>query len=160
MPFSHLDHALRTASVLRAQAPEDQELTVAGLVHDIGHLLPGVGDAEHAEAGAGAVRAALGDRVAGLVGLHVEAKRYLVARQNTYSGTLAADSAASLALQGGPMQPFEQIAFERLPYARDALLLRRADEGGKVDELVVLGLSDWMPIVRSVSQSALKIAGN
>ena len=160
MRFSHLDHALRTASVLRAQSPKDKELIVAGLVHDIGHLVPGVGDVEHADAGADVVRAALGERVAGLVGLHVEAKRYLVARQDTYGGTLAADSVASLALQGGPMQPLEQIAFERLPYARDALLLRRADEGGKVDGLVVLGLGDWMPIVRSVSQSGRKIAGN
>ena len=49
MPFSHLDHALQTAAVLRARAPGDQELAVAGLVHDVGHLLPGVGDAEHAE---------------------------------------------------------------------------------------------------------------
>ena len=115
MPFSHLDHALQTASVLRARAPGDQELAVAGLVHDVGHLLPGVGDAEHAQAGADAVRAALGERVAGLVGLHVEAKRYLVARQDTYRETLAPDSVASLALQGGPMQPEEQDAFGRLP---------------------------------------------
>jgi predicted HD phosphohydrolase len=157
MPFSHLDHALQTASVLRAQAPEDEELAVAGLVHDVGHLLAGVGDAEHAEAGAEAVRAALGERVAGLVGLHVEAKRYLVARQGTYGGTLAADSVASLALQGGPMQPLEQIAFERLPYAQDALVLRRADESAKVDGLVVLGLSEWMPIVRRISQSTRAI---
>jgi predicted HD phosphohydrolase len=151
MPFTHLDHALQTASVLRAQFPEDPELAVAGLVHDIGHLLEGVGDAEHAEVGAAAVRVALGERVAGLVGLHVEAKRYLVARQVTYGGTLAADSVASLALQGGPMSPDEQAAFEQLPHARDALLLRRADEGGKVDGLVVGGLSDWMPLVRRVS---------
>jgi predicted HD phosphohydrolase len=157
MPFSHLDHALQTAAVLRSRAPGDQELVVAGLVHDVGHLLPGVGDAEHAQAGADAVRAALGERVAGLVGLHVEAKRYLVARQATYGGTLAADSVASLALQGGPMEPGEQDVFERLPFAQDALLLRQADESGKVDGLVVLGLSDWMPIVRDVSQSARKI---
>ncbi len=160
MPFSQLDHALQTASALRAQAPEDEELAVAGLVHDVGHLLAGVGDAEHAQAGAAAVRAALGERVAGLVGLHVEAKRYLVARQGTYGGTLAADSVASLALQGGPLQPLEQIAFERLPYAQDALLLRRADESGKVDGLAVLGLGDWMPIVRRVSLSARKIPGS
>lgn len=86
MPFSHLDHALQTASVLRTQFPDDPELAVAGLVHDIGHLLDGVGDAEHAEAGAAAVRGALGERVAGLVGLHVAAKRYLVARQAAVRG--------------------------------------------------------------------------
>jgi predicted HD phosphohydrolase len=154
MPFSQLDHALQTASVLRAQAPEDQELAVAGLVHDVGHLLAGVGDVDHADAGAAAVRVALGERVAGLVGLHVAAKRYLVARQGSYGGTLAADSVASLARQGGPMPPIEQSAFERLRYARDALVLRRADESGKVEGLVVLGLGDWMPIVRRVAQSA------
>jgi predicted HD phosphohydrolase len=85
------------------------------------------------------------------VGLHVEAKRYLVARQVTYGGTLAADSVASLALQGGPMSPDEQGAFEQLPNAREALLLRRADESGKVDGLVVGGLGDWMSLVRRLS---------
>jgi len=63
MSFTHLDHALQTASVLRAQFPDDPELAVAGLVHDIGHLIEGVGDAEHAVAGAAAVRVALGERV-------------------------------------------------------------------------------------------------
>jgi predicted HD phosphohydrolase len=156
MPFSHLDHALQTAAVLREQVPHDPELAVAGLVHDIGHLLPGVGDAEHAEAGASAVRAALGERVAGLVGLHVAAKRYLVARQEAYGGALAADSVASLALQGGPMSADELAAFERQPSFDDAITLRRADESGKVDGLVVRGLAEWMPIVRQVADQAAK----
>jgi predicted HD phosphohydrolase len=154
MPFSHLDHALQTAAVLRAQVPDDLELSVAGLVHDIGHLLAGAGDAEHASAGADAVRGALGERVAELVGLHVEAKRYLVARQHAYGGTLAADSVASLARQGGPMSAAEQTAFERLPDAQDALALRRADESGKVDGLAVVDLADWIPLMRRVSSSA------
>jgi predicted HD phosphohydrolase len=154
MPFSHLDHALQTAAVLRAQVPDDLELAVAGLVHDIGHLLTGVGDAEHAQAGADAVRGALGERVAGLVGLHIEAKRYLVARQDAYGGTLAADSVASLARQGGPMSAAELAAFERLPEAQDALTLRRADESGKVDGLAVGSLTDWIPLMRRVSDAA------
>jgi predicted HD phosphohydrolase len=153
MPFTHLDHALQTAAVLAQRVPDDPELAVAGLVHDIGHLLPGVGDAEHAEAGEAAVRAALGERVARLVGLHVEAKRYLVARQATYGDELAADSVASLALQGGPMTSDEQERFDRLPYASDALMLRRADESGKVDGLVVPGLEHWMTTVRQLVQS-------
>jgi predicted HD phosphohydrolase len=140
MPFTHLEHALQTAAVLRQEFPDDIELAVAGLVHDIGHLLPGVGDAEHADAGAEAVRAVLGEDVAGPVGLHVEAKRYLVARQGAYSDDLAPDSVASLALQGGPMSTDEQRAFERLPHAQRALDLRRADERGKVDGLEVAGL--------------------
>ena len=150
MPFTHLDHALRTAAVLRQEFPDDIELAVAGLVHDIGHLLPGVGDAEHAEVGAESVRVALGERVAGPVGLHVEAKRYLVARQEAYAQELASDSVASLALQGGPMSAEEQQYFERLPHARRALDLRRADERGKVDGLEVAGLGEWMELVRAL----------
>jgi predicted HD phosphohydrolase len=150
MPFTHLDHALQTAAVLRQEFPDDIELAVAGLVHDIGHLLPGVKDAEHAEVGAESVRVALGERVAGPVGLHVEAKRYLVARQEAYAQELASDSVASLALQGGPMSAEEQQYFERLPHARRALDLRRADERGKVDGLEVAGLGEWMELVRAL----------
>jgi predicted HD phosphohydrolase len=158
MPFSHLDHALQTAAVLEEQEPDDPELAVAGLVHDIGHLLAGVGDAEHADAGAAAVRPALGERVAELVGLHVAAKRYLVARQESYGGALAADSVASLALQGGPMSADESADFERLAYFEDAVTLRRADENGKIDGLLVRGLADWMPIVQQVADRAAKSA--
>jgi predicted HD phosphohydrolase len=147
---SQLEHALQTAAVLRQWAPGDDELTVAGLVHDIGHLLEGVGDAAHASAGAAAVREALGERVAGLVGLHVEAKRYLVATEGGYGGALAADSVASLALQGGPMSSDECAAFDQLVYAADAVVLRRADESGKVEGLVVDGLEVWMEVVWDV----------
>jgi predicted HD phosphohydrolase len=131
LSHTHLDHALHTAAVLRQLAPQDEELWVAGLVHDIGHLLPGVGDAEHAAAGAAAVREALGERVAALVGLHVEAKRYLVGSEATYGAVLAADSVASLATQGGPMSPEERAAFVATPHWADEVALRRADEGGK-----------------------------
>jgi predicted HD phosphohydrolase len=151
---SQLDHALQTAAVLRREAPGDDELAVAGLVHDIGHLLAGVGDAEHATAGAAAVRAALGERVAGLVGLHVEAKRYLVGSVGSYGGELAPDSVASLAQQGGPMTPREQSEFAALPRAADAVRLRRADENGKVDGLHVGGLEQWVAILRRVTPRA------
>jgi predicted HD phosphohydrolase len=147
---SQLDHALQTAALLRQEVPGDDELAVAGLVHDIGHLLPGVTDADHADAGARAVRDALGERVAGLVGLHVEAKRYLVASEGGYQGELAADSVASLATQGGPMSAGEQSAFRALPLAADAVVLRRADERAKVEGLELPGLDAWAPTLHRV----------
>src|ERR1700691_243776 len=79
IPVSQLDHALQTAALLAHLHPGDDELAAAGLVHDLGHLLPGGTDETHATDGARAVRRALGERVAGTVGLHVAAKRYLVA---------------------------------------------------------------------------------
>jgi predicted HD phosphohydrolase len=152
--LTQLDHARQTAAALRLEAPHDDELVVAGLVHDIGHLLVGVRDAEHATAGAAAVREALGERVAGLVGRHVEAKRYLVGGESSYGGRLSAESVTSLVAQGGPMAPAERAAFEADPGAADAIVLRRADEAAKVDGLVVEGLGEWMEVVRRVHAHA------
>jgi predicted HD phosphohydrolase len=138
-----LDHSLQTAAVLASQYPEDLELQVGGLVHDIGHLLSPLDDDQHGEIGADFVGPLLGERVAEMVRLHVEAKRYLVATDPTYFGVLAADSVASLALQGGAMTPSEVEEFAKLPHAHDAVTLRRADDQGKVVGLVVAPLSAW-----------------
>src|ERR1700677_144977 len=85
-----LDHSLQTAAVLRRSHPDDVELQIAGLVHDVGHMLrPGDDDA-HGELGAEFVQPVLGRRVADLVRLHVPAKRYLVTTEPGYRQTLDA----------------------------------------------------------------------
>ena len=95
-PPSSSDHALQTASRCSARAiPDDDELAVAGLVHDIGHLLPGGSD-ENTPSGGGRGAAVVGGAGGGLVGLHVEAKRYLVASEAAYGGVLSAESVISL----------------------------------------------------------------
>jgi len=149
---SQLDHALQTASLLEREVPADHELAAAGLVHDIGHLMPGVGDEAHAAVAAEAVRRALGSRVAGLVALHVAAKRYLVAVEPAYGAELASDSVASLAAQGGPMSPDEVATFAALPSAPAAVALRRADDRGKVEALVVRDLDHWVPLLQGLSE--------
>src|SRR5271154_1176240 len=73
LPISQLDHALQTAALLAHLHPGDDELAAAGLVHDIGHLLPEGSDETHAADAARAVRRGLGERVAGIVELHIEA---------------------------------------------------------------------------------------
>ncbi|MGX1310351.1 hypothetical protein RKD24_000470 [Streptomyces calvus] len=66
-PVDAHDHALRTAALLRRGRPADKELQVAGLVRPVGRLLwPGEPTAR-ADRAADAVRALLGERVAGLV---------------------------------------------------------------------------------------------
>ena len=104
VPVTQLDHALQTAAVLRHDHPDDVELAVAGLVHDLGQLLPGARDETHAADAAAAVRGTLGERVAGIVALHVEAKRYLVATEADYGGALTDDSVVSLGRQGGILE--------------------------------------------------------
>ena len=125
---------------------------MAGLVHDIGHLLPGGTDEAHATDAAGAVRRTLGERVAGTVGLHVEAKRYLVATEGGYGGVLTTDSVRSLERQGGELSRDEAATFLAAPFARDAVTLRRADDSGKVEGLVVGDLSSWVPLLRDVAR--------
>jgi predicted HD phosphohydrolase len=151
---SQLDHALQTAALLERAHPDDAELSVAGLVHDIGHLLPGGTDEAHAEDAAAAVRGVLGQRVAGIVGLHVEAKRYLVGVEGGYDGELTDDSVISLRRQGGSLGEAEAAAFVRLPLAGDAVTLRRADDHGKAEGLVVHPLAWWVPRLRAVSEMA------
>ena len=151
---SQLDHALQTAALLEQAHRDDAELAVAGLVHDIGHLLPGGTDEAHAGDAATAVRAALGERVAGIVGLHVEAKRYLVGAEGGYDGELSNDSVVSLRRQGGSLGAEDAEAFARLPLAGDAVALRRADDRGKAEGLEVHPLDWWVPRLRAVSEQA------
>lgn len=152
-PVTQLGHALRTATILLRNQPDDIELAVAGLVHDVGQLLPGASDENHARDGATAVRAVLGERVAGIVALHVEAKRYLVATDANYKGRLAADSVASLRRQGGGYTQREVCAFLSRPWASDAVTLRRADDGGKVDRVLgVAPLDEWVVLLREISE--------
>jgi predicted HD phosphohydrolase len=143
-----LSHSLQCAAVLRARAPQDLELQVAGLVHDIGHLLvPGDADG-HGRHGADAVRPLLGARVADLVELHVPAKRYLVTTDAAYRSTLSRGSVHTLSLQGGRMTPPEVRAFEAHPSSADAVTLRRADEDAKVPGRSVPGLDSWRPTLQ------------
>ncbi|HEY6473039.1 MAG TPA: inositol oxygenase family protein [Acidimicrobiales bacterium] len=150
VPVTQLDHALQTAAVLRRDHPDDVELAVAGLVHDVGQLLPGARDETHATAGAAVVRGALGERVAGIVALHVEAKRYLVATDANYEVRLTDDSVVSLGRQGGSLDPAQASAFLARPWAADAVTLRRADDGAKVLGLEVADLDEWVPLLRQV----------
>ena len=154
VPVSQLDHALQTAALLAHLCPGDDELAAAGLVHDIGHLLPGGTDETHAADASVAVRRALGERVAGTVGLHVAAKRYLVATEGGYGGVLTTDSVVSLGRQGGAMTGDEATAFLARPWAGDAVTLRRADDSGKVEGLAVGDLVGWAPLLRDVSRRA------
>ena len=82
---SILEHGLQCAELLRASHPDDIELQIAGLVHDLGWLARGANgweprlEAAHDREGRRLVEPLLGPRVARLVGGHVAAKRFLLA---------------------------------------------------------------------------------
>jgi predicted HD phosphohydrolase len=148
-PVDLHDHALQTAALLRRSHPADKELQVAGLVHDIGHLLRPGDDAGHADHAADAVRTLLGERVSRLVRLHVAAKRYL-ATVSPGRG-LSPQSALTMARQGGPMSRAGAMAFEHDPLAEDAVTLRQADDAAKVTGLDAGVMEDWRTVLELVA---------
>lgn len=151
-PVALLDHGLQVAAVLRGWQPDDVELQVAGLVHDLGHLLRPGDEAGHAANAADAVRPLLGERVAALVALHVPAKRYLATVEP--SRALSPESARTLGLQGGLMSPAEVADFAASPYGMAGVTLRRADDAGKVIGLerpALEELATWRPAIEAVA---------
>jgi predicted HD phosphohydrolase len=144
-----LDHSLQTAAVLKRSHPGDVELQIAGLVHDVGHMLGSGDDELHGEVAAEFVQPVLGPRVAALVRLHVPAKRYLVTTEPRYRQSLDALSIVSLEHQGGEMDADEIADFASEECFADAVALRRADEAGKVPDLVVPGLDTWLVPLRT-----------
>lgn len=150
-PVTVLAHSLQCAAILERVAPQDPELQVAGLVHDLGTILePGAADT-HAATGAAAVEALLGTRVAALVGLHDAAKRYLVTTEPHYRHRLSERSRLTLRLQGGLLDPVQRTELEGDPLLDAALTLRRADDAAKLPEVPVPGLAHWYPLLHVVA---------
>ena len=151
--FCELDHGLQTAAELRRTDPDDVELQVAGLVHDVAHPWDGPGQPRHAVLGADAVRPILGARVARLVEGHVAAKRYLVAVDPGYRGLLSPDSIATLRAQGEAMGDDEVARFAARPDVTAMVALRRADDRAKVEGLGVPGLDAWIEALHAVADA-------
>jgi gamma-butyrobetaine dioxygenase len=121
---------MRQAGMLAEAAGSARALVAAALLHDIGHLRNET-DSRHGDAGAEWLSQWFGEEVTEPVRLHVAAKRYLCATEPGYLGLLSEESVRTLALQGGPMTAGQAAAFEALPFARDAVAVRRWDDEAK-----------------------------
>jgi len=148
------EHALQAAWQAEREGCADP-LVVAALLHDIGHLVHDLGDNpaasgvddRHEALGEAFLRDWFGPEVCEPVGLHVAAKRYLCAVEPGYFDRLSPDSVLSLSLQGGPMSAEEAAAFRALPFAEDAVRLRRFDEAAKVKDMTTPAVAHFLPAV-------------
>jgi [1-hydroxy-2-(trimethylamino)ethyl]phosphonate dioxygenase len=151
---SQLDHALQCAWLATREGAGDH-LIAAALLHDYGHLFEGRGeaaerdgrDARHEAHGARTLKRWFGLAVAGPVGLHVAAKRYLCATEPSYESALSDASRLSLKLQGGRYTPAQCRRFEASRFAADAVRLRRWDDEGKVAGRPVPALDEYWPLL-------------
>jgi predicted HD phosphohydrolase len=145
-----LFHALQCGANLHASHPDDPELAVAGLVHDIADIAFPHDHGDHATRGAALVAPLLGERVARLVGAHVDAKRYLVATDPEYRALLSPRSIETLHMQG---EALDTAAISRLgadPDLAAILALRRADEAAKDVTATPAGLDSWRIVLERV----------
>src|SRR5262245_8425596 len=100
---AHIDvlaHSLQCGAILLDEHPDDLELAIAGLLHDIADAVTPDDHRGHDQRGAALVRPLFGDRVAKLVASHVIAKRYLVSTEPGYRDRLSTRSVATLVAQG------------------------------------------------------------
>jgi predicted HD phosphohydrolase len=153
-PVDLLQHALQCAALLERRVPGDLELHVAGLVHDVGTFVAPGQPEHHANIGAAAVRGILGSRVARLIRLHDQAKRYLVTTDPHYRHRLSPRSLDTLRLQGGLLDPTERAALQREPDLEACLTLRRADDAAKVPSVAVAGVAHWRGVLDTLARSA------
>jgi gamma-butyrobetaine dioxygenase len=151
---SQAEHGLQCA-LLAEQDGAAPPLVAAALLHDIGHMLSKSRDPDkddrHEAIGGGWLERHFGAAVAQPVALHVAAKRYLCAVEPSYFATLSPVSVRTLELQGGPMSLGEVAAFEALPYATDAVRLRRWDEQGKLAGMATRALADYESLLRRLA---------
>lgn len=144
---TELAHALQCAELAEADGA-GPELVAASLLHDVGHLLVEHDhDHHHERLGAQLLARWFPPQVAGPVGLHVAAKRYLCGTEAGYHADLSTSSVASLREQGGPMDRDEAASFEQNVHARAAILLRRYDDRAKVCGTATRPFSDFVPLL-------------
>lgn len=138
--ISQLEHACQAAQLAQTEG-FDNEVVLAALFHDIGHLcemngeqpnMGGYGVMEHEKLGADLLRkSGFSETVAKLVQSHVQAKRYLCFADKDYYGKLSEASKKTLEYQGGPMTAAEATEFERDPLRKTIIRMRHWDEMAK-----------------------------
>jgi phosphonate degradation associated HDIG domain protein len=158
---SMTEHMLQSAYAAE-QDGASPALVAAALLHDYGHFihdLPedsaehGV-DTQHEEVAHAFLSEHFGPEIAEPIRMHVAAKRYLCAVEPSYLAALSPASIHSLELQGGPYSAAEVAEFERSPFARTAVRLRRWDDVGKVEGLETPDLEHYRPVLEAALRSA------
>lgn len=159
---TQLAHALQTAN-LAARSGAPDELVVAALLHDIGHLcapedaerMKGVGILDHEFVGADFLQErGFSELVTEVIYGHVPAKRYLVSKSQEYTQRLSWASIESLRFQGGPMGESEARGFETQLFFREKIQLRMWDDRAKCPGISVPPLESYYNlIVEHLAQS-------
>lgn len=142
---TQLQHAVQAAK-LAQEAGYDEEVILAALLHDVGHLygdheaeserMDDYGVVDHEELGAQYLLSlGFSERMALLVRSHVAAKRYLTATRPGYYEELSEASKETLRFQGGPMTAVQAEKFSANPEFELMIKMREWDEAAKLADV-------------------------
>lgn len=138
-PVSQIEHAFQCAELAEKEG-YGEEVILAALLHDMGHIcalpgeeeMPGLGILRHEQVGAFYLRkCGFSEKICRLVEGHVQAKRYLTFKDSQYYEHLSEASRQTLKIQGGRMDAEEAATFEANFLFELMIKMRLWDEAGK-----------------------------
>ena len=149
------EHMIQSA-MLAEQNRSSESLICACLLHDYGHfiiddpdfLVSKSLDGKHEDMGFDFLKDYFKPEVIEPIKLHVQAKRYLC-RNKSYYEILSDPSKISLKLQGGVMNDEEARKFISLKFYKDAIILRKYDDDGKIPNIKMKKIDDYRNLITS-----------
>ena len=149
------DHMIQTA-MLAEKNHSSKSLICACLLHDYGHFIiedPDLLvlkslDGKHENIGFNFLKYYFKPEVTEPIKLHVQAKRYLC-RNKSYYNLLSNPSKISLKLQGGIMNDEESQKFFSIKFSKDAIMLRKYDDKGKILNAKIKKIGDYRDLITS-----------
>ena len=131
-------------------------LVCSCLLHDYGHfiiedpdnLVKNNKDGNHESIGYEYLKNFFKKDVVEPIKYHVLAKRYL-AKNKKYYDHLSDASKISLKLQGGVLNKMQSVEFEKNPYFKNAIKLRKIDELAKKRNIKIKNIDEYKDLLNS-----------
>ena len=149
------EHMIQSA-MLAEKSKSNDDLICSCLLHDYGHfiiddpdeLVKNDKDGYHESIGYEYLKSFFKKEIVEPIKYHVLAKRYL-ARNKKYYNLLSNASKISLKLQGGILNKKESNEFEKMPFFKNTIKLRKFDELAKKTNIKIKSINDYKDLLSS-----------
>ena len=149
------EHMIQSA-MLAEKSKSNDDLICSCLLHDYGHfiiddpdeLVKNDKDGYHESMGYEYLKSFFKKEIVEPIKYHVLAKRYL-ARNKKYYNLLSDASKISLKLQGGILNKKESNEFEKIPFFKNSIKLRKFDELAKKTNIKIKSINKYKKLLSS-----------
>ena len=149
------EHMIQSA-MLAEKSKSNDDLICSCLLHDYGHfiiddpdeLVKNDKDGYHESVGYEYLKSFFKKEIVEPIKYHVLAKKYL-ARNKKYYNLLSDASKISLKLQGGILNKKESNEFEKMPFFKNTIKLRKFDELAKKTNIKIKSINKYKDLLSS-----------